>query len=117
MTNYTQEQLSEMSDFEVNKAVAEKLGEFIEPPYRACTEVVGDKLAYYDDMRNITMCHEDYCNSWADAGPIAEKYGISVITGLGIWIAFFWDDNDMESSCKSPTRAICECFLMMENTE
>ena len=112
MTNYTQEQLSEMSDFEVNKAVALKLGD---GPLNIPPSNNENAVMIITDATCPPLVY-DYCNSWADAGPLIEKYGICLTktTRTGEeWFAFLWSSN-VEARSESPTRAICECFLMME---
>ncbi|WP_422047348.1 phage protein NinX family protein [Rosenbergiella nectarea] len=68
---------------------------------------------------NVVRHPKDYCNSWADAGPIAEDNEIGVVKVLNGWCAtndhaihegvFFVDPN--------PRRAICIVFLMMKGGE
>lgn len=106
MTKHSQDMFSAMTDFEINKGVAVKLG--LKLFTGAVTERKGDSW-----VRIIPYHNFNPCNSWADAGDIAEKYGISVIKPNDEWIAYIWDDDDIESHNQSPARAICECFLMM----
>jgi len=126
MIEYTQGILSEMSDFEVNKAVALKLGLLVQVEF---TENLGFTEKYHEQYPNtVWVAQADghgkqsaawdqvcYTRDWADAGPIAEKHRIDVVAlkaSSPIWMA---SKLNVFTKNKSPTRAICECFLMMEN--
>ena len=71
------------------------------------------------DLRRKWNRGFSYCNSWADAGQIAEENEIGVVKVLNGWCAtndhaehegvFFVDSN--------PRRAICIVFLMMKGGE
>lgn len=109
----------EMSDFEINCRVHfrnyDKLrfekGKFYYSNRSGREMVIGKYLYKFD--------RPDYCNSWADAGPIAEENEIGVVKVLNGWCAtndyathegvFFVDRN--------PRRAICIVFLMMKGGE
>jgi len=79
---------------------------------------VGSRISLADYLL-VTNGQKDYCNSWADAGPIAEDNEIGVVKVLNGWCAtndhakhegvFFVDPN--------PRRAICIVFLMMKGGE
>ncbi len=119
---------SELTDFEINKLVADRLG----LEYKCLHDVLMTKQG-----RNIdaAFIEADYCNNPSDIMPIAIEHGISLIniSGTTMWLAGnrarfeticmtpTGDDNgiqafDIEDSVHStkPYRAICECFLMME---
>lgn len=96
---------SEMSDFEINKAVGESTGEALN------TEETLNLV-----IRNSTGRRFDPCNSWADAGPIIQKNSISLISDWneeGVWGATFqpWIYSEHEN----PLRAAMECYLMMHD--
>jgi hypothetical protein len=107
--------LKAMLHFEINKAVAEKLGENTYTntfPNGSSEEVTFEIL-------NPT----DYCNSWADAGPVIEKYQISLIKDIscGDWEAaealeFIHGsiDSGNYKKNKSPLVAAMLVFLDME---
>ena len=117
---YTTQQLQAMSDFEVNKALAEKL------PY---THVIGDGKypsqsddAVHVERRktkygNIEEIGIDYCNNPNDIMPLAFERGISIMRTTDKWHAcsnryigeglHFFDDL--------PLRAIACLLLMMED--
>lgn len=104
---------SEMSDFEINGMIADS------------TQKFGD----YTQARGLTFIHEygepvgefgalclgwkefDPCNSWADAGPIIQKYRITLDADLDIWFAR--DENNVHTD-ENPLRAAMIVFLMMQ---
>lgn len=90
MTDYT-----ELSDFEINKAVAEALY----PDYQwfEVSEIHG--LQHVDDdNKNWVLGYDnndtrsepytyDYCNNWSDCGPIIEEHGITILPDGAEWAA------------------------------
>lgn len=110
---YTPEHLAEMSDHEINLAVAEKLSleHFI----------LHDEVRAYHFFGEI-KCHNAFspCSNWNNVMPIAERYAISVK-----FPSFYREipearkyihKKDCYLSCnnQNPKRAICEVFLMMD---
>jgi hypothetical protein len=71
---YTQKQLEEMSDFEINKLLAKKDLVGILNLDRATKNAV--EIIFANGQISI----KDYCNSWADMGPIAHKNNISIMS-------------------------------------
>jgi hypothetical protein len=64
-----------MSDFEINKAVAEKLGlhwhcKPLSHMNKSISWFYSDNYAQCDTARFVAIDLPDYCNSWADMGPI-----------------------------------------------
>lgn len=121
MMNYT-----EMSDFEINKAVAVALGG------KATTDNMG--MAIYDMGDNPPLVVSQFmhskgdflpCNSWADAGQIIEKNGISITKfDHGMWLASsdaYWVDGDEwqigGEASQNPLRAAMIVFLMMQESK
>lgn len=107
-----------MSDFEINKLVAEALGE----------EVTGNhhsSVICKDKDNPDTGWLRDYCNSWADMGPLINEYGIGVWTHPdfdGKWSARFNIKRGVSvvydvTQDKNPLRAAAICFLMMKESE
>lgn len=90
---------SKMSDFEINKAVAESV--FID---REGLEVVRsmparNEITVFADKKGELVCiaAADYCNNAADAWPIIAENGISLIkctVGSGYWSAEIITDID-----------------------
>ena len=106
---------SDMSDFEVNKAVAEALGlkvskERYFPKYE-CVSVGSNP----DNTR-------DYCNNPSDAWPIIveNRIGASPLIDTDVWYASWMDrdakncDNDVSQIHTNPLRAAMIVFLMMK---
>ena len=93
-----------MTDFEINKRLAELLGEF-EDPKDSPTEVIGDKLCFCNDSGYIIDCHKDYCDSWADMGEIIVELGISLIKDefSEKWLAVM--SHNKQSTNENPLRA------------
>lgn len=89
---------AEMSDFEINMAVSKLTG-----TYR-----------YIESNPEFSKhMGRNYCNSWADAGPIIYSNGISIgIYGYGEWGAGSGSINYVEGT--SPLRAAMIVFLMMQ---
>ena len=103
---YTKEQLTEMSDLEINLAVAEKLG------YKA--RVVNDTFVEVKQInRTWDWLFFNPCEDWYDVMPIAEKYGIDInfIKPANNPLALRFE---IASNNKNHRRAICEVFLMMD---
>lgn len=111
MNKYT-----ELSDFEVNKRVAEKLGAewFI-------TTTVWDELVVMVGSK----CFKP-CNNPSDAMPIIIENEISLIfdTGCKEWtagVAYWVDGYEWQVSGEvrknNPLRAAMEVFLMMKDAE
>lgn len=112
---------SEMTDFEINCAVA-KLDESI-------SKIL---VPYQENDNPSIQCIKlggwywfNPCNSWADAGPIIEKHLICLAADVfaepqdgGKWVArpaYGWDSERVRS--KNPLRAAMIVFLMMKESE
>lgn len=95
------------SDFEINKAVAIALGEVIgiRPDSNIIYLIGGDELIEFDP-----------CNNPADAMPIINEYGISLIYQEGEF-QFATNDGNIECSINNPLKAAMIIFLMMKKTE
>lgn len=114
---------SEMSDFEINCAVAAYLGrEFFynspgEPGRRRKSFVIDDRCR---DVYESEVWSSDVfapCKSWADAGPIIEANEISlnsVYEGGPCWLSFAGDDGEIGHTDTSPLRAAMIVFLMIQ---
>jgi hypothetical protein len=103
-----------VSKFHINKAVAEKLGQ--NRYTKTFPDGTSEELTF-EIIKNTT----DYCNSWADAGPIIEKYRIALIHPNDMtdeWTAAkFGDMCDsalFQNEHKSPLVAAMLVFLDME---
>lgn len=112
----------ELSDFEINKLVAEKSGVLIPVPDGLESEQIGDVLCYYDENRVIWACHEDYCDSWDNAGPIIEENNIELSPLFrGDWCAshinkYTYDEApvyDLQATNENPRRAAMIVYLKM----
>lgn len=101
---------SEMSDFEVDKAVAEIIFSGLK-----VTNFAGEAVVW-DEKNNTRIVR--YCNSWTDAGPIIQRHKISLIW-VKTEIPNRWDAG---SPCHmkwatheyNPLRAAMETFLLMQ---
>jgi hypothetical protein len=118
---YTEKQLSEMSDLEINMAVAEKAyrteGYDTEFPKVFSDESSVGWLWLSKVSPAYHTCGIGFfrpCENWNDIMPIAEKYKIGVQfnieNGTGMAMAY----KQKGSVCKNPKRAICEVFLMID---
>lgn len=118
---------AEMSDFEVNKAVAVALGGVATTDYRG--------LAIYDMGESqplvVSQCMHskgDFlpCNSWADAGPIIAENQISLVFDADLmieppahWVMCRHVNNNGDiaehyAQPNKPLRAAMIVFLMMQ---
>lgn len=124
---------SEMTDFEVNCAVAWAMGmshafffskseadfcEGIEPNERGPIWQ-SDKHIVNGYRVSNGNCFNP-CNSWADAGPIIERSGITVAC-RGKYKSEAWDSSkglidDAVVEHENPLRAAMIVFLMMQET-
>jgi hypothetical protein len=106
-----QEELSELSDFDISKIIAKKLGrEFY------VTTLNSDEPYLMCPKRDEEI---DYCDNPGDIMPIAFEHEIS-INCLGeldddcVW----WEASPPshlfdKCECKNPLRAICIVFILM----
>ncbi len=118
---------SEMTDFEINCAVACGMGfegmVFFDVDSSICSGPVWNIASCVtDDSIRVSRGNAfNPCNSWADAGPIIEINAI----GLGAsrpgdsrdWIAYCWKGNhcgEVRVKNSNPLRAAMIAFLMMQ---
>lgn len=106
---------SEMSDFEINKAVAIAEGHSCYYGEGSFTNgLMGRKVTV---KGNGVMGCMDFCNSWADAGPIIEKENISLTChqSRDEWAAIF--NRNAMAAHSNPLRAAMECCLIKKERE
>ncbi|MGL4000003.1 phage protein NinX family protein [Pantoea eucalypti] len=100
---------SEMSDFEINFQIA-----LLQGYHTNVRQHFGEA-----GLSNVktTEGSLDYCNSWADAGPIIEKENISLTChqSRDEWAAIF-NRHAMAAHTK-PLRAAMVCYLMKKERE
>jgi hypothetical protein len=111
-----------MSDFEINKAVAEKCG--LKVPESQYPELQDDVLIINDKMEIEFSSSVNYCNSWEDMGPIiaSEKIAISYHNSVDAWTAGSCTKSkfslvQQKIAYKNPLRAAAIVYLMMEDAE
>lgn len=109
---------AKMSDFEINRKVlaitsgAKPLGYAHDADKRSAGIVKSNVYGWYD-----------YCNSWADAGPIIEKGLISLQFCQGNWMASVnpSQETGFRAACfiekRNPLRAAMIVFLMMQENK
>ncbi|WP_267411870.1 phage protein NinX family protein [Pantoea sp. GM_Pan_4] len=101
---------AEMTDFEINKAVLSVLSKFpVHPTPRGGGSAAGAPVS-----KNSILHWFDFCNSWADAGPIIADNTISLIHGHGFWDAMTDDGSVVSTDESNPLRAAMIVFLMMQ---
>ena len=101
-----------MTNFELNKAIAEALGLCIE---KKSVIDVGRVDVWVDDdcIRRIP----DYCCNWNDLMPLVIKYKISLMAVFDEWWTRVGDftTSNMRHRCKqdpkNPQRVLAECLL------
>ncbi len=112
---------SEISDFEINKAVGEVVleGKWACKPGAAGNTTdswyYGSRDAFADPLPLLP----DYCNSWADAGPIILANKITISAPMEYdqpaeWLAYPSSDSDICISHPNPLRAAMTAFLVMK---
>ena len=113
----------EMSDKEINIAVASAVGE--SPFVSKCINFGGSESSVAVGFGNC-MRTVDYCNRWEDAGPVIFDNGIclaSPVKPRDEWIITWtidgglWSVNDITYRHKNPLRAAMIVYLKMENAE
>lgn len=97
------------SDFEINKAVAVNING---------TDAVLEKFGriYISDGDRGAMVSFSPCNNPADAMPIINEYGISLIYQEREF-QFATNDGNIECSISNPLKAAMIIFLMMKDAE
>jgi hypothetical protein len=66
-------------------------------------------------VQEVTGKRGDYCNSWADAGPIIENNHIGIEHDGDCWLCVCFSENgSFESEHDNPLRAAMIVFLMMQ---
>lgn len=104
---------SEMKEHEINAAVGEAMG------WNAKFIHQDDSVTFRDDLGRLRG-RKNYCNSWADAGPIIQQNAISVgVRRPGEsneWIASAFLDvfPAVRYRHSNPLRAAMIVFLMMQ---
>lgn len=111
---------ADMSDNDINAAVASSLGVEFEQ------HESGIYVSIKRDIGNVVSITGivDYCNNWADAGPVIleNKIGIETTSSSCEWMARTCSTNmsNMMFRCskhKNPLRAAMIVFLMMKDSE
>lgn len=102
MNKYT-----ELSDFEVNKKVAEKLG----LAYEVTRYGVVTRMSNKEQWREFNPC-----NNPTDAMPIINEYGISLIY-QDRKFQFATNDGNIECCIANPLKAAMIIFLCMKDAE
>jgi len=97
---------AEMSDFEINRAVAIKSNMNCIFP-RSAPPVVGV-------LSGECYITYDPCNSWSDAGPIIQREFIAINPVMKGWCASSDDDAEMYFTHENPLRAAMIVFLKMQ---
>ncbi|MGJ0482027.1 phage protein NinX family protein [Pantoea agglomerans] len=103
---------SEMSDFEINREVAGKVGGFL------ANDILEEEQTIFKWHPGNKYSKFDPCNSWADAGPIIEENGIAIFPFKKTTPAAFPSSEGLVSKRlvehKNVLRAAMIVFLMMQ---
>ncbi|MCU0099706.1 DUF2591 domain-containing protein [Proteus mirabilis] len=102
MNKYT-----ELSDFEINKKVAEKLG----LAYEVTRYGVVTRMSNKEQWREF-----DPCNNPTDAMPIINEYGISLIY-QDRQFQFATSDGNIECCIANPLKAAMIIFMCIKDAE
>lgn len=113
------EQFETLSDFQINIALAVKLGRLRDVPHPCEIEVVGDVLHFYDEQRVLHETHEDYCNDWNAIMPLVQSYKLALepeahafTSSSERWIATDFNIK-YQFITEEPQRALACCLLLM----
>ncbi|MDU4943862.1 MAG: phage protein NinX family protein [Mixta calida] len=113
---------SKMSDFEINKAVGEIALDrrWACKPGHSGNETESWYYGSADSFADPLPLLPDYCNSWADAGPIIQEYGIELGYDGVAWEAScnlrgITPYSDWKKYPESPCRLAMIVFLMMHD--
>lgn len=108
--------MTKLSDAQINMMVCKKLGLGLSSYARIITH--DDATILLDDNKTLV----DYCNNWADAGPIIESKLICLAADVfaephdgGKWVAqpaYGWEKERVRSD--NPLRAAMIVFLEMQ---
>ncbi len=111
MANLTQEQVSELSDFELEK----RIHKLRHPTFT---------------KENLAGTHRKYCTSWNDLMPLVLQYDISILDGVaGHDFDYGYEDDypnpprynepDFKTKVadKPPQRALAECLFLVLQQE
>jgi len=110
---------AEMSDFEINKLVAEKLDEAFLLPY-IVTFNDSNEVVYLCEKDGISsiypIAHFDPCNNPSDAWPIILENRINIkhLSSSDTWVAEESKDICVYSINENPLRAAMIVYLMLE---
>ena len=121
----------EMSEFDINKLVAEKLGRNVSSEQwmhlgdRDENLVIIDTSSKSSRIVNRTFDTADYCNRWSDMGPLIESSGISIVYMLEDgWDSHALIDDDDRGydekynfTHKNPLRAAAITYLLMQEAK
>jgi len=102
------------SDFEVNYAVADACGMVVDGCY-GDSDAVAAGVTGDGDIKPA-----DYCNNWADIGPLIQRELITLdyLDGFGWTATPAFNGGSIEFSCyASPLRAAAIVFLMMKGVK
>lgn len=109
----TKEQLHAMSDFEVSKALAVKLGFRIDNNQDANPQITTVRRTC-DSLMHAAF---DYCNTPNDIMPLAFEHKISIFAyqDATLWVAqHYFDSIGMNTVIhKNPLRAIACCLILV----
>lgn len=99
---------AEMKDHEINAAVGEAMG------WNAKFIHQDDSVTFRDDLGRLRG-RKNYCNSWADAGPIilSNRIGLEPAIKGSRWVAQNGYFKNAEAN-ENPLRAAMIVFLMMQ---
>lgn len=106
-----------MTDFEINKAVAIASG-YAEENCEFGWTGKPDVGVEWNEETGYPIKSFDYCNSWADAGPIIEKHRIAIkpvalyVGGYRWFASVGEDDLAIKAADQNPLRAAMLVFLM-----
>ena len=114
---------NEVSDFEINKAVARGEGLYILPLTQS-SDSAGVKCMEDEDLHISNHFSMDYCNNPSDAWPLIVANKICVMDAYGEkWNAFHWADAEgrpkgvmLDCTDANPLRAAMIVYLMMQES-
>lgn len=109
----------EMSNLEINKAVAKAQGDYwFVKGYKV--DIVGDTECFVDIDGSLVGMYRDYCDNPSDAWPIIVENQICIdfrITASKLDPIAYWGDDLIYSVNENPLRAAMIVYLMMQEAK
>jgi len=119
---YTKERIKQMSDHQINFAVAEKA--YIVEAIEDTSFHVVKGTDHHWKWLDIFGVHPAWsscgipffrpCSNWNDVMPITERFNFNIVSPASKSVSVTWKGHKLTHHNPNLKRAICEVFLMMD---